>query len=343
MAGLVAVRLNGVLRLHCVCSVEHVVRLQCSLPTWLPSSMTFKRLLITYRISRSKHPGAKIDSLSEMLNRLHINNIELSKFIKTMLLLNALPASLSQVTTIALETQSTMDLHFSGLRGDIITEYERKTLPSANKLSAVKCKGQDSSYRSQKCFQPLDQPDCAPAKGSSNKGKERSTEKLKRKCGSGINRKQKCEGEGHSHSHLASHATIKEDFPPLPQPTQTITIQPSRTELSTTTIASFSKDAVTYCKVEVNKPVETGSRKSIYPDIQKTCSFLDHMDVSYKTETFKTDYKVVNPPPVIASSSRVTLNPRPPTPEPLIWHSEDEDPLDKAIDDYFGSDDKSEF
>ena len=32
MAGSVAVRPNGVLRLYCVCSVEHVVRLQCSLP-----------------------------------------------------------------------------------------------------------------------------------------------------------------------------------------------------------------------------------------------------------------------------------------------------------------------
>ena len=66
------------------------------------------------------------------------------------------------------------------------------------------------------------------------------------------------------------------------------------------------------------------------------------MDVPYKMETFKTVYKVVNPPPAVASSSRVTLDPRPPTPEPLIWHSEEEDPLDKAMDDYFGSNDEPE-
>ena len=138
-----------------------------------------------------------------MLDRLHANSIELSDFIKAMLLLNALPPSLSQVTTIALQTQSTTDMQFGSLRSDIITEYERKTLPSANKLSAVKRKGPDPSYRSQKRFQPSDQPDRAPAEGSSNKGKGRSTEKSKRKHSSGINRKQKREGEGHSHSHLA--------------------------------------------------------------------------------------------------------------------------------------------
>ena len=131
--------------------------------------------VVNYRISGSKHPGAEIDALAEMLDRLHANSIELSDFIKAMLLLNALPPSLSQVTTIALQTQFTTDLQFSGLRSDIITKYKRKTLPSTNKLSAVKRKGQDPSYRSQKRFQPLDQPDCAPAEGSSNKGKGRST------------------------------------------------------------------------------------------------------------------------------------------------------------------------
>ena len=64
------------------------------------------------------------------------------------------------------------------------------------------------------------------------------------------------------------------------------------------------------------------------------------MDVSYKTETFKTAYKVANPPPAVASSSRVTLDSCPPTPEKLIWHSDEEDPLDKAMDDYFGLDDE---
>ena len=119
--------------------------------------------VVNYCISRSKHPSAEIDALAKMLDRLHANNIELSDFIKAMLLLNALPPSLSQVTTIALQTQSTTDMQFGSLRGDIITEYERKTLPSANKLSAVKCKGQDPSYQSQKRFQPSDQPDRAPA------------------------------------------------------------------------------------------------------------------------------------------------------------------------------------
>ena len=66
--------------------------------------------VVDYSISGSKHPGAEIDALAEMLDRLHANSIELSDFIKAMLLLNALPPSLSQVTTIALQTQSTTDL-----------------------------------------------------------------------------------------------------------------------------------------------------------------------------------------------------------------------------------------
>ena len=225
-----------------------------------------------------------------------------------MLLLNSLPPSLSNVTTITLQMHTTAQLNFSNLRGDIITEYERKTLPFANKLSAVKRKGADPPYRSQKRFQPSDQPDRAPAEGSSNKGKGRSTEKSKRKRGSGINRKgkQQHKGQDHSHSHLASFATIQEEFPPLPQPTQ-IAIQPSRAGHNTTTVASFSKDAVTYRKVEVNKPMEKGSQKSIYPDIQKTRSLMDRMDVPYKMETFKTAYKVANPPPPVALGSRLTL------------------------------------
>ena len=194
-------------------------------------------------------------------------------------------------------THTVAELRFSNLCSDIITEYERKTLPTTNKLSVVKCKGSDPSYWSQKHFQPLDQPNHAPAEDSSNKGKGRFLKKSKCKRGSGINRKGKQQQhEGQGHLHLASFATI-EEFPPLPQPTQIITIQPLCTGPNTIMVTSFSKDAVTYHKVEVNKPMEKGSRKSIYPDIQKTRSLLDCMDVSYKTETFKTAYKVTNPPP----------------------------------------------
>ena len=82
--------------------------------------------VVNYHISGSKHPGAEINALAEMLHQLHTNNVQLLDFIKSMLLLNSLPPLLSIVTTIALQTHTSAQLCFSDLRGDIITEYERK-------------------------------------------------------------------------------------------------------------------------------------------------------------------------------------------------------------------------
>ena len=361
---------NGLIMLYTVFSL-HGQQGATSYRTWRNLATMFElqgaasvfndfQKLINFRISGNRNPTAEIDSMAELAHRLHANNVPLSEFIRSMLLLNALPQSLQTVTTIALQVHNAQELNFTDIRNDVITEWERKALPSANRLSAVKRKGPDPSYRSQqRRFEPSAQPDRAPAEGSSNRGnsnrgrgKGRGGGQNKRKRGSGASRKQDGDKHDHGHSHLASSAYI-EEFPPLSQPSQ-IAIQPSRAGPSTTTVASFSRDGIAYRKVDIADPVyktEHAAKKakkmftpSIYPEVAKSREMADNLDVPKVPRNLKVLEKVASknaPTPQIATSSKVTLDQRISTPdEQLIWATDDEELSRQveAMNDYLGSD-----
>jgi transposase InsO family protein len=116
-----------------------------------------------------------------------------------------------------------------------------------------------------------------------------------------------------------------------------IALQPSRVTPQSTTVASFSKDSVTYRAVPINQPVVTGKRTSAFPESQRTLDAFKDVDMPMTVQNFKNVDKAVNNKgkgkevvkPLeqsLASTSSAPLSHRlsSPTNEPLIWCTDEE-------------------
>ena len=222
----------------------------------------FQRL-INMHITSDKHPANDMDNMWELFERLKANEVDIPEVLRVLILLNALPTTLSVVSTITLQTQEKSDLDFNDTRQAIITEYERRSNLSANKLSAVKRKGADPSFSSQK-RQASDRSAAPSTDKRKRKPREEKPQRTKRGSGKFKRNQQQ---DTHEHSHLGSIALLPtiEEFRPQ------IVLQPSRAGPSTTSVASFSKDAISYRKVDLAKPIaKSGDKAHIFPDVQKS-------------------------------------------------------------------------
>ena len=132
--------------------------------------------------------------------------------------------------------------------------------------------------------------------------------------------------------------TYQADFPPLPARPM-IALQPSRvTPQSNTTVASFSKDKISYHTVPLDRPIVKGNRKSVFRQTQKTLDVFKNIDSPMTVQNFKNVDLVVNrkgkgkeivkesPEQPLASSSSASLAQRisSPADETLIWNTDDE-------------------
>ena len=92
-----------------------------------------------------------------------------------------------------------------------------------------------------------------------------------------------------------------------------IALPQSRSGPFSTTIASFSKDKISYRTVPVDQPVSQGNGKSVFPQTQKTRDTLAAMNVPLTIQTFKNvDAALKNKESLdqskVASSSKKTLD-----------------------------------
>jgi len=124
------------------------------------------------------------------------------------------------------------------------------------------------------------------------------------------------------------------NFPPLPSRPM-IALQPLRVTPQTTTVATFTKDKVSYRAVPINQPVVEGKHKSVFPQSQRTLDVFQDIDVPMTVQNFKNIDKAVNkkgkgkeielPEQLLASSSSAPLAQRISSPdEPLIWCTDEE-------------------
>jgi hypothetical protein len=110
--------------------------------------LDFKVILAT-KLSGG-NPILEMERLMTLLGRLEDTPIELTETLQVMILLAALPPKWDTIAQLFFQhTNLAQALTFVNIRKAIIQEYERhdrQTNHSANKLSAVKCKGPDPAH-----------------------------------------------------------------------------------------------------------------------------------------------------------------------------------------------------
>src|SRR5260221_14790104 len=116
-----------------------------------------------------------------------------------------------------------------------------------------------------------------------------------------------------------------------------IKLQPSQATPQSTTVASFSKDLVSYCTVPLNQPVVEGKQQSVYPQTQKTLDVFNDIDMPMIIQNFKNVDKAVNKkgkskeivetleqPLASTSSAPLAARISSPVNKPLIWCTNEE-------------------
>ena len=221
------------------------------------------------------NPAKDITRLTTHLERLHANNVVIPDYVQGMMLLNAIPDEWDHVAAYYVQTTNAVaSVAIAAIRTAILAEHDRlgetKQNQShiADKISAVKRKGKSPKFSNQR------NTDYEPA---SNKAGPSSSKKRRLRGGRGKG-KQPGESQGsHHHSHLASWLEMNEELQNRPQYERFLTqqaqpamslnkglqswsakvqaqraerpqiaLQPSRAELSTTTIVSFKPNGATY-------------------------------------------------------------------------------------------------
>jgi hypothetical protein len=112
------------------------------------------------------NPVSEIERMAELFRRLALNNFPIAEALQGLMLLAALPFKWDSIAQLFMQhTNLAQVLMFTNVRAAITQEYKRANRPidrSANKLSAVKRKGPDPSYRQQQPGPFWQQQQCPP-------------------------------------------------------------------------------------------------------------------------------------------------------------------------------------
>jgi hypothetical protein len=153
---------------------------------------------------------------------------------------------------------------------------------SAWKLSTVKWKGPDPSYRPQQLqagplCQPYGQQQQQRSGAPKRRGGHQEREKKERRA-----RKV----SQHDHSHFASTSMIVDEVEPQPAPSWINASQPSRTAPLHSSVASFGKNRIEYHQVSLTapKPVPT---KSVWPLLNKAWEICNSLAIPKTAKNLK--------------------------------------------------------
>ena len=152
------------------------------------------KVLTAFRLTGG-NPAPEISKMITLIEGLHANHCEFNEFVQAMILLNALPQKWDHIASVYIQEKKIKNFNLVRIREQIIGEWEHsnagKASVSANKLSAVKCKGKSPQFNNQKRY------------ANDNKAEDQGwTDNKQFKRGK---KKPKTEkSSGHNHSHLAS-------------------------------------------------------------------------------------------------------------------------------------------
>jgi hypothetical protein len=176
-AGAISLRIHPNLRHHCntVASTTWRNLRDAYAGQSMPAIFADFKQIIQTRLSGG-NPIPEIEHLATLFGRMASNNTAIAAQMQAMILLAALPQKWDSVAQLFLQRADLTDhLTFANVSTAIIREYERKVRPvdqSANKLSAVKRKGQDPSHRQQQPGPSSQQQQGGPPKGKKRGGKQ---------------------------------------------------------------------------------------------------------------------------------------------------------------------------
>jgi len=241
------------------------------------------KLLINTKLSEG-NPIPEMEHMATLIDRLATNSLTLADNLQGLILLAAVPGKWDSVAQLFMQRDNLItNLTFPNVRAVITQEYERTGRPvnsSARKLSAVKHKGPDPSYRSQLQPGPSRQHQGHPQQRSGppkRRGGRQEKEKKERRA---------CKALEHNHSHFASASMVPMDVEPQPAPTWINALQPSRTTPLHSSIASFGKNRIEYRTVflEAPKPVPA---KSMWPSLNEAWEVCDALTIPKTAKNLK--------------------------------------------------------
>ena len=102
------------------------------------------------------NPAPEISKMITLIEWLCANHCKFNEFVQAMILLNALPQKWDHIASVYIQETKVKNFNLVRIREQIIGEWEcsnaGKASVSANKLSAVKCKGKSPQFNNQKQY-----------------------------------------------------------------------------------------------------------------------------------------------------------------------------------------------
>jgi hypothetical protein len=125
------------------------------------------------RLTTGENPEIRIQKIWTILEHLWVNGCVLSNYLQGMLLLKAIPKEWDTVAQLYCNSMQMANVTFDGVRDAIMAEFERTARPAqlahqADKISAVKRKGQSPCFKEQRKSNPAPRPATEAPHGESS-------------------------------------------------------------------------------------------------------------------------------------------------------------------------------
>ena len=231
------------------------------------------------------NPAKDITHLQTLFERLSANNAPVSAYEQGMILLSAIPDEWDHVAAYYVQTcTSVANMSFNAIRKAILAEFDRSggSRPDqthvADKISVIKRKGKVPKFSKQK---GADSSSANNDDGPSSSKKRRDHKKAKK-------------ANSHHQSHIASMAMVVDETVKVqPQATVSrpmIALQPSRAGPSTTTVASFRPQGITYESKSLKQSSQAFTGQTGQPGpstLMETRALISRLNLDSTIETMK--------------------------------------------------------
>ena len=236
---------------------------------------------IRIRVGTS-NPAKDITRLQTHFERLAANNAPVSAYEQGIILLSAIPDEWDHVAAYYVQTcPAVANVSFDAIRKAVLAEFDRSggsrtdQTHVADKITAIKRKGKPPHFSKQKGANNSPPANADGGPSSSKRRRDRA------------NRGKKPQGDSHHHTHFASTVEVSG---PAARPM--IALQPSRAGPSTTTIASFKPQGISYESKPLKQSAQTytGHTGKLGPasaSLKETRTLISRLDLSPTIETMK--------------------------------------------------------
>jgi gag-polypeptide of LTR copia-type len=135
-------------------------------------------LVHSIRLTTDENPEIRIQKIWTILERLRTNRCVLSNYLQGMLFLKAIPKEWDTIAQMYCNGMQMANVTFDGVRDAIMAEFERTARPAqlahqADKISAVKRKGQSPHFKEQRKSNSAPRPATEAPHGESSIKKTR--------------------------------------------------------------------------------------------------------------------------------------------------------------------------